>query len=102
MSLFAVILLLLSSVTLEFESDGTAFFETPDSLWIAPGSIAAISDGDTLNAVPGTSGVRTGIIFDPPPPAGSTVTLEFEVLQLSIPSSTALDVSFVERRMIEQ
>ncbi|MCD4700853.1 MAG: hypothetical protein K8S24_03255 [Candidatus Aegiribacteria sp.] len=102
MSLFAVMLLLLSSVTLEFESDGTAFFETTDSLWIAPGSITAIAHGDTLNAVPGTSGVRTGVIFDPPPPAGSTVILEFEVLQLSIPSSISLDVGFVERRMIEQ
>ena len=102
MSLFAAAVLLLTSMSLEFESDGNAFFETPDSLWIAPGSITAISDGDTLNAAPGTSGVRTGIILDPPPPSGSTVTLEFEVLLLRIPSSTALDVSFVERRMIEQ
>ncbi len=103
MSLFAAaVLFLTSTMTLEFESDGKAFFETPDSLWVAPGSITAIVDGDTLNAVPGTSGVRTGIIFDPPPPAGSIVELEFEVLLLSIPSSTSLEVSFAERRLIEQ
>ena len=72
--------LLLTSMTLEFESDGSAFFETPDSMWIAPGSIIAIADGDTLNAVPGTSGMRTGVIFDPPPEAGCTVEMEFEVL----------------------
>lgn len=102
MSLFAALILLLTSTNLEFESDGSAFFETPDSIWIAPGSITAIADGDTLNAVPGTSGVRTGVIFAPPPPAGSTVVMEFEVLQLSIPSSTSLDVGFVERRTIEQ
>ena len=94
--------MLLTSTTLHFESDGTAFFETPDSLWIVPGSIIAIADGDTLNAVPGTSGSRTGIIFDPPPSAGSAVALEFEVFQLTISSSTSLDVSFVERRVIEQ
>ncbi|MCK4806555.1 MAG: hypothetical protein KAT09_02865, partial [Candidatus Aegiribacteria sp.] len=113
MSLFSVAVLLLTSMTigvhptikhtlLEFESDGLVFFEIPDSLWIAPGSLTATADGDTLNAVPGTSGVRTGIIFDPPPPAGSTVVLEFEVLLLTIPSSTSLDVGFVEKRMFEQ
>ncbi|NOQ22953.1 MAG: hypothetical protein GQ565_09960 [Candidatus Aegiribacteria sp.] len=102
MSLFAAAVLLLTSMTIHFESDGTAFYETPDSLWIVPGSITAIADGDTLNAISGTSGVRTGIIFDSTPPAGSTVELEFEVLPLSIPSSTSLDVGFVERRLIEQ
>jgi len=101
-SFFAAAVMLLTSTTLHFESDGTAFFETPDSLWIVPGSIIAIADGDTLNAVPGTSGSRTGIIFDPPPSAGSAVALEFEVFQLTISSSTSLDVSFVERRVIEQ
>ncbi len=102
MSLFSAAIILLTSMTLEFESDGSAFFETPDSIWIAPGSITAIADGDTLSAVPGTSGSRTGVIFDPPPPAGCTVELEFEVLHLSIPSSTSLDVGFLERRIIEQ
>jgi len=112
-SLFAAAAVLFTSVSpgvyptakhtlLEFESDGAAFFETPDSLWIAPGSVIAIADGDTLSAVSGTSGVRTGIIFDPPPPAGTTIVLEFEVLPLNIPSSTLLDVNFVERRTIEQ
>ncbi|MEN8207868.1 MAG: hypothetical protein ABFR50_01315, partial [Candidatus Fermentibacteria bacterium] len=102
MSLFAAAVLFLTSTAMNFESDGSAFFETPDSLWIIPGSITAVADGDTLNAVSGSSGVRTGIILDPPPPPGSTVTLEFEVLQLSISSSTSLDVSFAGRRMTEQ
>jgi hypothetical protein len=89
-------------MTLEFQSDGSAFFETPDSIWIAPGSVIAISDGDTLNAVAGASGVRTGILLDPPPAAGSTVVLLFETLELNLPSSTSLDVGFAERRVIEQ
>jgi hypothetical protein len=89
-------------MSLEFESDGSAFFETPDSLWIMPGTITAIADGDTLNAVSGTSGVKTGVIFNPSPPEGSTVVLKFDVLQLNIPSSVSLDVNFAERQLIEQ
>ncbi|MCD4777198.1 MAG: hypothetical protein K8S15_14265 [Candidatus Aegiribacteria sp.] len=102
MSLFAVAVLVLTSMSLEFESDGSDFFETPDSLWIMPGSIVAVADGDTLNAVSGTSGVRTGVIFSPSPPEGSKVVLEFDLLQLSIPSSVSLDVNFAERQTIEQ
>ena len=89
-------------MSLEFESDGSAFFETPDSLWMTPGSITAVADGDTLKAVSGTSGVRTGVFLSPSPPEGSTVVLEFDVLPLSIPSSVSLDVNFAESHTIEQ
>ena len=88
-------------MTLKFESDGSYFFETPDSIWIAPGSVTAVADGDTLEAFPGTSGVRTGVIFSPPPPEGSSVILEFDVLQLSVPTSSSLDVGFAERQVVE-
>jgi len=89
-------------MTIEFESDGSVFYETPDSIWISPGSITALADGDTLDAVPGTSGIRTGVIFSPAPPMGSAVVLEFDVLLLRIPSSSSLDVSFMENRPVEQ
>ncbi len=101
-SVFSALVLLLTSMTLEFESDGSVFFETPDSLWIVPGSIIAFADDDTLDAVTGTSGVRTGIIFDSPPSPGTIVVLEFELLDISIPSSTILDTGFAERRILVQ
>jgi len=100
--MITIALLTVFSITLEYQSDGSSFLEVPDSLWVAPGTIIAVAGGDTLEAVPGTSGSRTGVLLSPPPPAGSTVTLSFETLDLSVPSSTALDVGFADRQVIEQ
>ncbi len=100
MTIPALVLLCGASVTLEFQTDGSSFFETPDSVWIAPGTVTAVAEGDTLSASAGTSGSRTGIVFSPPPPSGSSVTVTFETLDLGVPSSTSLDVGFAERQVV--
>lgn len=102
MTVPALVILCSASITMEFQSDGSAFFETPDSVWIAPGTVTVVADGDTLSGSPGTSGSRTGVVFSPPPPSGSYVTVTFDTLSLGVPSSTALDVGFAERRVVEQ
>ena len=102
MSPFTLLLALLSSMTLQLESDGSSFLETPDSLWIVPGTVTAVAGGDTLDASPGTSGSRTGILLSPPPPSGTLVTVSFDTLDLDVPSSVSLEVGFAERQVLEQ
>ncbi len=87
-----VALFALASITLEVESDGSSFFEIPDSLWVAPGTVIAVVSGDTLEAVPGVSGARTGIFLSPVPRPGDTIVLTFEVLPLNVPTSVALEI----------
>lgn len=101
MNLLLALILMAASTELEFRSDGSSFHETPDSIWIAPGSLVAVSDGDTLSARLGTSGSRTGVYFDPPPSAGCSVTLSFDTLELNLPSTVSVDLASVERRRVE-
>ena len=53
-------------------SDGTGFFELPDSVWADPARCLAVSGGDSLTASPGAWGSRTGLIVTPAPAAGDT------------------------------
>ncbi len=95
-------LLSILSVTFRFQSDGGSFFQTPDSLWIKPGTLLAVADGDTISAVAGVSGSMTGVVFPNPPSAGSMVTLSFDTMDVDAPSSASLDVEFIENRTVDQ
>ncbi|MBD3278744.1 MAG: hypothetical protein GF388_10630, partial [Candidatus Aegiribacteria sp.] len=101
MNLLLALVLMAAPMELEFLSDGSSFHETPDSLWIAPGTLTAVSLGDTLSVWLGTSGSRTGVFFDPPPCAGCSVTLSFDTLGLNLPSTVAIDLTAAERRRVE-
>ena len=100
MSILTAAVMLAASMTMEYESDGSGFIELTDSLWIEPGSIIAVVDGDTLSASSGVSGLRTGILLDPHPEPGDTVFLEFDLLSMDIPSSVKLDIEFAENRIV--
>ena len=101
MNLLLGLVLMAAPTELVIQSDGSSFYETPDSLWIAPGTLTAVSQGDTLSARLGTSGSRTGVYFDPPPCAGCSVTLGFDTLGLNLPSTVSIDLSAVSRRTVE-
>ncbi len=100
MSILTAAVMLVASMTMEFESDGSGFIELNDSLWIEPGSIIAIVDGDTLLASSGVSGLRTGILLNPSPEPFDTVFLEFDLISLDIPSSIRLDIESAENRIV--
>ena len=73
-------------------SDGTGFFELPDSVWAAPGSCWAEAGTDSLAGAPGARGSRTGITVTPAPAAGDTLVLHYATLDLSVPSTASLGV----------
>ncbi len=81
-------------------SDGTGFFELPDSVWADPSTCRAESGGDTLVAAPGAWGSRTGLIVTPAPAAGDTVILLYDILPLSVRSTAALDLALLEREPV--
>lgn len=72
-------------------SDGTGFFQLPDTVWAMPGCRAVLG-ADTLAAAPGARGSRTGILVDPPPAAGDTVVLVYTTAALSIPSTARVSI----------
>jgi hypothetical protein len=78
-------------------SDGTGFFELPDSVWAEPGTAWATSGGDSIHADPGAWGSRVGLLLTPVPASGDTVTLHFNALDISAPSSASLDVGLLSR-----
>lgn len=78
-------------------SDGTGFAALPESVWVVPGSAVAVCAGDTLSAVPGSSGARPGLRLDPAPAAGDTVVVTFEKAPLGVPSTAVLDLEILER-----
>ncbi|HOG55429.1 MAG TPA: hypothetical protein PKV37_08475, partial [Candidatus Fermentibacter daniensis] len=78
-------------------SDGTGFFELPDSVWAAPGSCWAEAGTDSLAAAPGARGSRTGITVTPAPAAGDTLVLHYATLDLSVPSTASLDITQLGR-----
>jgi hypothetical protein len=86
-----------SGEQLTLESDGSGFFELPDSLWVEPGSAFAVSGHDTLSAVTGASGSRIGLIVSPSPADGDSVVLHFQRLPLTVPSSAGLELEPLER-----
>jgi len=78
-------------------SDGSGFFQLPDSIWVDPGSSFAVIDSDTFPAVSGASGSRIGLVVDPAPASGDSVTLVFRRLPLSVSNSGDLDLIPLER-----
>ncbi len=78
-------------------SDGSGFFELPDSIWVEPGSAFALSGPDTLHAVTGASGSRIGLIVNPTPAEGDSVVLHFRRLPLTVSSSAGLELEPLER-----
>lgn len=81
-------------------SDGTGFFELPDSVWADPATCRAESGGDTLTAAPGAWGSRIGLIVTPAPAAGDTVILFYDILPLAVSATAALDVALLEREPV--
>lgn len=78
-------------------SDGTGFAALPDSVWVVPGTVVAVCAGDTLSAVPGSSGARPGLRLSPVPAEGDTVLLTFQEAPLGVPSTATLDLEVLER-----
>ncbi len=81
-------------------SDGTGFFELPDSIWAEPGSCWAEFGGDSIAAAPGARGSRTGILVTPPPSPGDTVILHYDTLPLTAPSRASLDITLLGREPV--
>ncbi|MBD3370431.1 hypothetical protein GF402_08740 [Candidatus Fermentibacteria bacterium] len=93
----ALALLALVGSVLRLPSDGSGFFELPDTAWVAPGSSYAVLGEDTIQVGTGFSGSRVGFILERPPPAGDTVSFVYSGLPLSVRNSSSLSVDVLER-----
>ncbi len=92
-----IALLLLPGASITLTSDGSGFFPLPDSLWAAPSGSFALVGGDTLSAFNAARGAQVGMRVEPPPPAGTPVTLVFDTLPFTIPHTTGLRLEPLDR-----
>jgi hypothetical protein len=91
MILFSVLLSLLS-YSFTFISTGSGYTALPDSVWLAPESITATVNGDTVSAVLSSSGPSVGILLSPVPFEGDTVAVTADTLDISVPPVSELVV----------
>jgi len=86
------VLLSIVGYTFTVISSGLEYTALPDSVWLAPGSITATVQGDTISAVPSSRGPSVGLVFAPVPPAGDTVTVTADTLDITVPPVSKLSV----------
>ena len=90
MSALLFVAVLGSFTTLQWVSDGSSFFELPDSVWVAPGTAVALVGEDTLTASVTSRGSRVGLELSAAPDSGSLVLISFDRLPLSVRSSSSV------------
>lgn len=82
---------------LRLPSDGSGFFQLPDTVWVAPGSSYAVVGSDTIQVRTGFSGSRVGFVLREAPPAGDTVSFVYSSLPLSVKNSGELSMRMLQR-----
>ncbi len=93
-------LLLAAALSLEVlpaESDGSGFFDLPDSLWAIPGTAFVVIGEDTVGAEPSASGARSGLLVEDAIEAGDSVLLCFERSSLAVANSARLETPVLGR-----
>jgi len=92
---FSVILSLLG-YAIKLVSTGVEYMPLPEGPWLDPGSISAVVSGDTLSATLVSRGPSVGLLLNPVPLTGDTVSITADTLEISLPVVVKLDIQLLE------